>query len=154
MIQSLHCFFELQWSVIHRRWQSKTMFYQGLLSASVSGELTVQLRYRHMAFVDHEQIIFRKIIQQCKRRFARVSAVNVHRVVFDAVAVADFFHHFKIEHRAHSNALSFKQFILGFENLQSVSEFNLYLGHRDTHSLFSSDIVSRRKYDDLCQIAQ
>ena len=49
-----------------------------------------------MAFVDHQQEILWKIIQQGKGRLAWGAAVKIPGIVLDALAVADLLHHFHI----------------------------------------------------------
>ena len=68
-----------------------------------------------MAFVDDQQEVFRKVIHQRERRFAWLATINMHRVVLNAVAVADLLHHFEVILGSHTQSLSFQKFSFGFK---------------------------------------
>ncbi|MNR29244.1 hypothetical protein D3C85_1466210 [compost metagenome] len=50
-----------------------------------------------MAFIDHHQVIIRKIIQQTERTHSRGTAVKETGVVFNSGAIAKLLHHFNIK---------------------------------------------------------
>ena len=63
-------------------------------------------------FVDEQQIILRKIIEQRGRGFAGQAAGHVPRIIFDAVAIADGAHHLDVKHGALPHALRLRVFAL------------------------------------------
>ena len=68
-----------------------------------------------MAFVYKHEEIVRKIIQQRKRRLARLPAVKIAGIVLYALAIAYFAHHFNVVFRALRYPLRLQQFILRVE---------------------------------------
>ena len=68
-----------------------------------------ELRNRLVALVDDQQRIRRQIVEQTRRRLARRAPGKKARVVFDAVAVADFADHLDVEARALLEPLRFEQ---------------------------------------------
>ena len=62
-----------------------------------------------MAFIDKDDVILRKVIQQGIRRVAGLAAVKIAGIVFDARAVAQLTEHFDVVLRALSDALGFDQ---------------------------------------------
>ncbi len=65
-----------------------------------------------MRFVyDHEGIAG-QIIEQSRRRLARIFPGQVPRIVFDAATEAHLFHHLHVEHRALMQPLGFNQLAL------------------------------------------
>ena len=75
-----------------------------------------------MRFVDEEDEVLGKVVQQRERRLPRRAAVEVAGIVFDAGAVADLAQHFDVVARALFKALRFKQFSLGLEFVQTIVE--------------------------------
>ena len=78
LMQTLHHFFESQWTVINGRRQAKTVLHQVRLTTQVASKLPMQLWNCHVAFIDDQQIIFWKIVEQGKGWLPRLAAVNVH----------------------------------------------------------------------------
>ena len=54
------------------------------------------LRHRHMALVDDAEHVLGKVVDQGKRRLARLTSIQMTRVVLDAVAKAHRLEHFEI----------------------------------------------------------
>ena len=130
------------------------MLDERLLTTSIPSELSMQLRHRNMAFVNYEQEVLWKIVQQSKWWLSMITTINMHRIVFNSVAIAHFFHHLKVEHCSHSYSLSLQKFAFRFKHFETLGKFNLYFRHRQFHTLFTSDIVGRRKDDDLGQVTK
>ena len=107
-----------------------------------------------MTFINHEQEVFWKIVQQSERRFTRLALIDMHRIVLDAVAISHLLHHLKIKHRAHADSLGFEQFILRFEDFQSFCEFYLDVFDGYSHAFFACHIMRRREDDYFTQIAK
>ncbi|MPN46313.1 hypothetical protein SDC9_193899 [bioreactor metagenome] len=68
-----------------------------------------------MAFVHDQQEILREIVDQRKRRLSGFAPVKIARIVFDAVAIADFAHHLDVILRALLNSLRLDQAIHAFK---------------------------------------
>ncbi len=126
------------------------MLDEHVLAAAVARELAVQLRHGDVALVDDEQIVVGEVVEQRERRLAVVAAVDVHRVVLDAVAVPDLAHHLEVVLRAHPQALRFEQLVVVLEPLQPLLEFDFDLGHRLGHTLGTGDVVGGR--EDVCAL--
>ena len=78
-----------------------------------------------MALVDDEQEVVGEVVEQRVRRLAGAAAVDVHRVVLDAVAVADLLHHLEVVLRAHAQALRLEQLALLLEPGQPLLQLGL-----------------------------
>ena len=70
-------FIEFQWPVIHGGRQAETIFHQVLFSGVVPAVHGVYLWQCHMAFIDHSDVIVRKIIEQAKGPGSCRSAIEV-----------------------------------------------------------------------------
>ncbi len=130
------------------------MLDEHVLAAAVAGELTVQLGYGDVALVDHEQEVVGEVVEQRERRLAVVATVDVHRVVLDAVAVADLADHLEVVLGAHPEALGLEQLALLLELLQSDLELVLDLGHGHCQPLVAGDVVRRREDDRALHLLQ
>ena len=86
-------FVEGERPVVDGRRKSKAEFHQSLFPGSVAPVHSLDLRHGHVTLVQNHQGVRGEIIQQCGRRFARVAAREVARVVFDALAVANLLDH-------------------------------------------------------------
>src|SRR5689334_10488564 len=71
---------------------------KNLLPRPVAVIHAVQLRDSLVALVYEHHGIMRKVVEQSRRRFAGKTSGKVPRVILDAMAVPDLFHHFEIEH--------------------------------------------------------
>ena len=78
-----------------------------------------------MTFVDKHQRIGRQIINQGRRRFARLAPRQMARVVFNAFAKAHFDQHFQIKAGALLDALTFEQLIFFLVVLNAITQFVL-----------------------------
>ena len=103
---------EIQRAVIERRGHAEAVVHERLLARTVTVIHGVELRNGLVRFVDEQQIILRKIIEQRGRRFARQAAGHVPRIIFDAVAIADGAHHLDVKHGALPHALRLRVFAL------------------------------------------
>ena len=98
-----------------------------------------------MALIDHEQIIVREIVEQCERRLARLTSVNVHRIVLNPRAITDLRHHLEVILGTHPQPLCLKQLLFTFKLAQAGLQFSLDARNRSSHALNTCDIVRRRK---------
>ncbi len=110
--------------------QPEAVLDEHVLATAVAVELAVQLRHRDVALVDDEQVVVGEVVEQGERRLAGDSAVDVHRVVLDAVAVADLAHHLEVVLRAHPQPLRLEQLVVLLEPLQPLLQLDLDAGHR------------------------
>ena len=117
--------FKRQRTVIQRAGQPEAMRHQHLFARTVAVIHAVQLRIGLVALVDEHDRIVRQVIEQRGRRFAGQTSGKMARIVLDAVAVADLFHHFEIEHGALVQALRFDQLALGFQLRPPRFQFGL-----------------------------
>ena len=100
---------EAQRPVVQRRRQPKAVLHQGLLARAVALEHRPDLRNRYMALVDEQQPVRRQVIEQRRRRLARLPARQVPGVVLDALAGAGRLHLLQVEQSALRQALGLHQ---------------------------------------------
>ena len=89
-----------QGSVVPGGREAEAILDQGVLARHVAGIHAVELRDRLVRLIDDDQEVVREVVQQRVRRRAGPAAVQVPRVVLDAVAVADLAHHLDVVARA------------------------------------------------------
>ena len=63
-----------------------------------------------MGFIDDDQGIARQIVEQCRRRLARLLAGQVPRIILDPAAETHLFQHLQVEHRPLMKPLRLEQF--------------------------------------------
>ena len=80
-----------------------------------------------MGFVDKQQKIFRKIVEQRKRRRTRFTPGHDSRIVFDSLAKSRFAKHLDIIFRALLYALSFEQLALTLKLSDALGHLIIYL---------------------------
>ena len=99
------------------------MFDENGLAALVAFVHAADLWDRRVAFIDEQQEIVGKEIQQRVGFGAGFASGEVARVVFDALAEAHFRHHFQVVFRPHADALGFEEFSFLFELGDLLFEF-------------------------------
>ena len=112
LVDPLEHLLERQRAVVAGRRQAEAVLDELVLAAAVALVLAVQLGHGLVALVDDEQEVVGEVVEQRERRLAEVAAVDVHRVVLDAVAVADLGHHLEVVLGAHAQALGLEQLAL------------------------------------------
>ena len=95
---------------------------------------------------------FGEVVEQGERRLAVGAAVDVHRVVLDAVAVADLLDHLEVVLRAHPQALRLEQLALLLEPGQPLLQLGLDADHGLAHPLVAGDVVRGRE-DHACAVS-
>ena len=130
LVDPLEHLVELQRAVVAGGREAEAVLDEHVLAAAVALVLPVQLGHRLVALVDDEQEVVGEVVEQGERRLAVVAAVDVHRVVLDAVAVADLAHHLQVVLRAHPQPLRLEQLALGLEPGQPLLQLGLDLDHR------------------------
>ena len=145
--------FERERPIVARRGQAETVLDEDVLAAAVARELPVELRNRDVTLVDHKEEVVGEVVEQGERRLAVFAAVDVHRVVLDAVAVSELAHHLevvrvRIRSRCASSSLS------DSSNSLSGLQLVLDLAHRPRHALVAGDVVGGGEHVSPFQLAQ
>ena len=78
----------------------------------------------------------------------------MHRVVLDAVAVADLLDHLQVVLRAHAQPLRLEQLALALEERQPLLQLGLDADDGLAHPLVAGDVVGGREDDDLGQLVE
>jgi hypothetical protein len=139
----------LQRAVVHRAGQPEAVVDQGALAAAVALVHRADLRHRHVRLVQDQQEVLGEVVEQRVRRGAGRAAVDVHRVVLDAVAEADLAHHLEVVGRAHAQPLGLEHLPLLLHLVQPVGELELDAPGRPLHPLRPGDVVRGREDEDL-----
>ena len=129
------------------------MLDEGVLAAAITFVLRVQLRHRDVALVDDEQVVLREVVEQRVRRFVVHAAVDVHRVVLDAVAVADLLDHLEVVLGAHAQPLCLEQLAVGLEPRQALLELGFDADDGFAHDFVAGDIVRGGKHGEVRELA-
>ena len=130
------------------------MVDEHVLPAPVALELAVQLGYGHVAFVDDQQIVVGEIVEQGERRVARAAAVDVHRVVLDAVAVPHLLDHLEVVLGAHAQPLCLEQLPFGLELGEPLLQLGLDAQHCLAHAFVAGHVVGGREDHHVGELAQ
>ena len=154
LVDATEHLFELQRPVVARAGQAEAVLDENVLARSVAHELAVQLRNGNVALVDDEQEVLREVVEQGERRLARAATVDVHRVVLDAVAVADLLDHLEVVLRAHAQALGLEQLAFLLEPRQPLLQLGLDADHRFAHPLVACDVVGGREHLRALHVAE
>lgn len=97
-----------------------------------------------MGFVHHQQVILRKIIEQCKRRASRFPARQNTGIVFDPFANPDFPQHFHVVPGTLQDTLRFQQLTVLFKPLHALGQFFFDIANGSLHFLPRHNIVRGR----------
>ncbi len=90
---------ELERPVVERARQTKAVVDQRLFARAVAPVHRLNLRDRLVGLVDDEQEVRREVVDQRRRRFARLAPRKVPRVVLDARAEPHLLHHLEVVER-------------------------------------------------------
>ena len=112
--------FEIQRTVIEGAWQTEAIFHKGLLAGSVSIEHAFDLREADVGLVNQKKIVFREIVHQAEWPLARLTFIDVSRIVLNARATTEFLKGFHVLSCSHLKALRFKEFSFGTEVFETV----------------------------------
>ena len=134
---------EAQRPVVERRGESEAVFDQGFLARAVAPVHGAELRNGLVALIDHQQRVLRQIIEQARRRLARLAPRQEARVILDAGAIADLVHHLQVEQRALLQALGLEELAGGVELGQARAQLVADLIHRLVHPLLRRHVVRR-----------
>ena len=139
---------EAQRPVVERRRQPEAVVDEILLARAIALVHAAHLRDRHVALVDEDERAPRQVVDQRRRRLARLAARQVARVVLDALAEADLGHHLEIVTRPLLDALRLDQLHLRDEELLLGHELGLDLLDRVEHLLPPRHVVARREHGE------
>ena len=97
LVHAVFKLFKRQRPVVEGARQAETEVDEGLFAGAVPAPHAAQLGHGLVAFVGEDQMVGRQIVEQRGRGFSGQAPGEVARVVFDAMAVADGFHHLQVE---------------------------------------------------------
>ena len=123
-------FLETQRPVVHARGQAEAVFGERRLPAEVAAKHAAELRDGDVALVGEDQRVVGHILEQSRRRLARLAAGEITRIVLDAGAGAGRLHHFQIVERALLEPLRFQQAAGGVELVEPLPQLDLDAGDR------------------------
>ena len=98
-----------------------------------------------MRFVDDEQEVVGKVVQERVRGRAGASPVDVARVVLHARARTDFFEHLQVEGGAHPQALLLEELVLAAEPREPIIQLFFDGGDRLLHAFLARHVVRGRE---------
>jgi len=98
-----------------------------------------------MRFVDEHQRIGRQVVDQRRRRFARLAPGKMPRVVLDPFAESELVEHFEVETRPLLEPLRFDQLAFLLELRDALAKFALYRLDCTQNSGPRRDVVRRGK---------
>ena len=127
LVDALAELFKTQRSVIERRRQAKAVFHQVFLTGTIPAVHSAHLRQRHVGFIHNHEEILGEIIKQRKRRLPGFASVKIAGIVLNALAIADFAHHFDVVQRSLFNALCLKKLVRSLKLVYALPQvvFNL-----------------------------
>ena len=96
LIDMLVKFIKPQRSVIQRTRQSKAMLHQHLFACPIAIIHATHLRQRHVALINQQQPIVRKIINQRRRLLARFTICQIARIIFNSLDKSRLAQHLKV----------------------------------------------------------
>ena len=124
---------EAQRAVVEGRWQAEAVVDEGDLARAVALVHAADLRHRDVALVDDAEHVLGEVVDERVGRLARGAAVEVARVVLDAVAVAHVLEHLEVVGRALREALGLEQLVgrleLGHAGLELLRDGLERVGH-------------------------
>ena len=113
---------ELERPVVERARQAEAVLDERLLARAVAAVHRADLRHRLVRLVEDEQEVLREVVDERRRRLARLAAREVARVVLDAVAEAHLLEHLEVVHRALLEALLLEEAPCLVEAVEPLAE--------------------------------
>ena len=98
-----------QRAVVQRRGQAEAVVDQSHFPRAVSAKHGADLRHRDVALVNHDQEVFREVIQQAEGAFPWLAAVEIPGVVLNARAKAQLLDHFEVVQRTFFQAFGLQE---------------------------------------------
>ena len=134
---------EVERAVVEGRGQAEAVLDERRLALAVAVVHPAHLRDRLVGLVHHDQRVLRQVVEQRRRRLARLASGEVARVVLDAVAVAGLAQHLEVEHGALVEALGLEQLALALQPRLHLHELRLDRLHRVGEPRLRRDVVAR-----------
>ena len=138
----------LERPVVHGARQPETVLDERALARSIPLVHRADLRNRDVRLVDHDEKVFGEVVEQAVRSLAGRAAVDVPRVVLDAVAEADLLHHLDVEGRAHAQSLRLEKLALTIEFGEALGELGLDRADRAVNRLLTRGVVRAGEHRD------
>ena len=162
-----HQFLELvdaQRAVVVGRGQSEAVVDEVLLAREVTAVHACHLRQGDVRLVHDDEVpllpsvvllrAHREEVEQAVRALAALPAVEMHRVVLDALARADLVEHLEVESGALFLPVRFQFHLLGVEPLQPVIELRLDILERLVEALFTGHVELARVNPSLLEVVE
>ena len=130
------------------------MLHQHLLTRTVTGIHSANLRQRYVRFIHNQQKILGKIIYQRKRRLTGLTSCQMTRIVFDAGAVAHLLHHLQIVIRALLQTLCLQQPAMLIQLIKTLFQLLANIIHSAFKILTTRNIVARRENCHMIALCQ
>ena len=130
--------FEFQRAVVHSGRQSETIFHKIDFSRTVSPIHCTDLGYAHVAFVDNDQEIIRKEIEQTIGAGTGSTAVEITGVILNSGTMSQFPDHLHIVSYSLIQSLGLVFFADRFEESYLLGQIILYFMNSAESSLFGS----------------
>ena len=130
LVRHLHELIEIQRPVVERARKPKAVFDEHGFARFVAFIHAADLRDGGVRFIDNDQKIPRKKIDDGVRLRSRQATGQMPRIIFDAITEAHFLKHFEIVLGAHAEPLRFEKFVLRLERFDPVFQ----LGANGTQS--------------------
>ena len=159
LVRHLLKLLEFQRSVVLRSRQTEAIIHESRLAGLVSAVHRMQLRHRHMAFVDDHEEVLGEEVEQTIRARSRLASIEVTAVVLYSGTMSQLANHFYIVGHAFVQTLCFKLFPLTLKerNLRSKVLLNLHdcpvlsilRGHKEIGRIYLVAIIELNAYKQL-----
>ena len=147
-------FMKAEGTVIQGGGQPKAVLHQGGLARAVATVHAANLGDGDMAFIDEDQVVVRKIVEQRMGWFARLPAIQVARVILDARTKAHFAQEREIVQGALLQALAFEEFVFLLQLFEPLCQLLLDGLCGALQPTGGGDIVAGRINGDFIQPTQ
>ena len=105
----------IQRAIIERARQTKPVINEDGFARLVAFIHAADLRNGGVRFIDNDQEVFRKKIDDGVRLRSRRATGQMPRIIFDAITEAHFLKHFEVVLGPHTEPLRLEKFVLRFE---------------------------------------
>ena len=159
LVRHLLKLLEFQRSVVLRSRQTEAIIHESRLAGLVSAVHRMQLRHRHMAFVDDHEEVLGEEVEQAIRASSRLASVEVTAVVLDSGTMSQLANHFYIVGNAFVQTLCLKFFPLTLKernlctkvllNLHDCPVLSILRGHEEIGRIYLVAIIELNAYKQL-----
>ena len=123
LVRHFHELIEIERTVVERAGQPEAVVYEHGFARPISLIHTADLRDGGVRFIDHDQKISRKKIDNRIRLGAGRTTGQMSGIIFDPIAEAHLLQHLQIVFGAHAQPLCFEKFVLPFKIDDSLFQF-------------------------------